>query len=160
VVVGAGLDGDDTVSIGDDDLTDLTATSGMISVQVPKDLAPGPYGVTVTAPDGTAGMLHHGLTLVPQLDATAKALHISIRRGATLVVLYWVETSCTGARGSSRRRSRRSARCTGQQSADRGSVQQAPTQYKRWSYWPRACRGARWRRRCEAQEGNYCLMPC
>jgi hypothetical protein len=40
-VVEAGPDGDDTVSIGDDDITDLTATSGMISVQVPKDLAPG-----------------------------------------------------------------------------------------------------------------------
>jgi hypothetical protein len=43
--------------------------------------------VTVTAPDGTAGTLHQGLTLFPQLVVTDKALHWSIKRGATLVVL-------------------------------------------------------------------------
>src|SRR5579862_9209191 len=43
--------------------------------------------------------------------------------------MYWAAGCCTRVWGSSQRWSRRSARCTGLQSPDRGSVQHVPTQY-------------------------------
>lgn len=84
---GSGFDDLATISIGDDDVTDVSYNgSDTLTFNLPA-LAAGTYDVTVTEPDGRTATLPHALTVRPRLTLRTRLLHVSIRRGGTAIVL-------------------------------------------------------------------------
>src|SRR5581483_3814116 len=78
---GSGFDDLATISMGDDDVTDVSYNgSDTLTFNLPS-LAAGTYDVTVTEPDGRTATLPHALTVLPRLILSARLLHASIRRG-------------------------------------------------------------------------------
>lgn len=90
-VRGSGFDNTATVSIGPDDITDITCTqqagSEQIAFSLPGTIRAGTYDVTVTEPDGRSQTLRKALTIAPKLTVTARLLHTTVIVGNSTAAL-------------------------------------------------------------------------
>lgn len=83
-VLGSNMDPDATISIGDSDITNAHQLSTGLQFSLPPEVSAGKFDVQVENPDGTIGVLHKALTVLPKLTIIAAADHPIVGLGFSL----------------------------------------------------------------------------